>query len=417
MKAAELKDALLSSEGRAKLAQLDGDAPHYSKIGPGQYIGYRAKGGSWCARVRVQLPAALGEKAKHQQRYTTLDLPMGADYQQAVNAAWEWMAKEMGRRPRNAPGIVTVTDACAKYVENLRLVGAKDEKTIDAIVRMLRNATLDAIGAIECEKLVALDVTEWRERMLRGERVISLRDEKAAAAAAQAGRPAPAQRFPQGALKPSGVNRVKKQLFAALSWAADGGRITNRDWQLKRNLEETIDRPGLFIEPQHAEQLRAAAAEGKERHYLTCIMGTGARPVELERATRADLDLTGAVATIKLVSFKGRNAKRRERVCGIPASARAAFEYFAAGKIGKAPLFPFTHNAASLMFTAVAERAGLSQYQLYDTRHTRIASLLRKGTDSQTVAKQTGTSLQMIDRHYSKDIPNDGAAKVAAVGF
>jgi len=399
---AELMKALTDDTARAKLPQRANDAPYYAKVGPGQFIGFRPAGATWCARLRAPLPVKAGEQPRFEQRYKTLGTQ--ASYQLALTAAWAWIGTELGRKPRNAPSdIITVADCCTKYVESLRLTGAKDEQRIKRAENILRNATADAIGSVECEKLTALDVNEWRERLLRGERFAAdarFNEE----AEQQAARP----------LLPASVNRIKKQLFAALSWAADGGRIINRQWQIKSNLTEEIERPGLFIEPAHRAQL-LAAAEGEFKQYLLCVMSTGARMVELKRATRASLDLTKQVPAIKFVSYKGRGAKRRERVTHIPAEARAAFAHFAAGKIGMAPLFNINRPADK--FKALAVACGLPQYELYDTRHTRIATLLSKGTDAQTVAEECGTSLQMIDRHYRKYMPEDAAAKVAAVGI
>jgi integrase len=46
----------------------------------------------------------------------------------------------------------------------------------------------------------------------------------------------------------------------------------------------------------------------------------------------------------------------------------------------------------------------------YNTRHTYISELLDLGARPLWVAKQTGTSLEMIERHYGR--PRDTAARL-----
>src|SRR5215467_2950356 len=127
MDATELRNALQgTASDRAKIEPLPNNAPHYSKIGPGQFIGYRPKGQTWCVRARLPLPMKPGEKAQWVQKYDTLPVLAGAEYRDAVTAAWEWISQQMGRRPRNAPSqFQTVADCCDKYIENLRLIGFK----------------------------------------------------------------------------------------------------------------------------------------------------------------------------------------------------------------------------------------------------------------------------------------------------
>ena len=395
----DLMKLITTTEGRAKLAPSVNGQPYFVKVGGGQYLGVRIgadRAEAWAARVRVKLM-----NGKHEQRYTTLGTFAG--YAEALAAANVWFAQQ-GSTPK-AERLATVAAVCDAHLEHMKEKTNKEAGDIQKARNLLRNATLDAIGAMDPERLNALHVNEWRDRLVRGERGYS--DARSKLEVAQL-RP----------LKPQSVNRIKKQLFAALNWAADSGRLTNRAWRIESNLEEVDVEEGKFIEPQHRAQLQAAA-KGSFADYLLCIMNTGARPIELSRCTRRDLDLTKSTATIRLRTKKGKGGKWRERVCGIPAVARPAFERFAAGKLPLAPLFtredgqPMLAADTSLAFTALAQSLGL-EYALYDTRHTRIASLLAARVDAQSVAKSTGTSLQVIDRSYSKYLP-EAAQNVAAV--
>lgn len=398
-----MKIDLTTEAGRAKLPVRP--APYYVQVGEGQFIGLRRSdmggGDIWVGRVRVN----------SEQKYPKLgrlDGEPATHYPRALAAAFEAF-EQLGGKAAQGHSIGTVADVCLKYIAYLNATKAKSAKAIRRMENNMRNAIEESIGAIDAEKLTTLDVTKWRGALLAGQR--QRKDGRIGHTATL------------GALSSSAVNRQKKDVFAALNWAADSGYLLNRSWATKKNLPETIGREGVFIPEADGAQL-VAAAEGKVRDYLVCIMLTGARPVEFQRALREHLDLSGQVARIRLLTFKGRGSKPRWRTCGIPAEARAAFERFAASKLPKAPLFtredgqPFAEAQMSKEFGALVKRVfGDDRYRLYDTRHTRIASLLMEGVDVQTVAKSTGTSLQMIDRHYSKFMPDDAAHKVAAIGF
>jgi len=51
----------------------------------------------------------------------------------------------------------------------------------------------------------------------------------------------------------------------------------------------------------------------------------------------------------------------------------------------------------------------------YDMRHIAISEWLQAGENIGTVAKNAGTSIVMIDRHYHKFIPTQFADRIAAI--
>ena len=76
--------------------------------------------------------------------------------------------------------------------------------------------------------------------------------------------------------------------------------------------------------------------------------------------------------------------------------------------------YEFTHAFARLM-----EEKGLlkstmgTNCTLYSFRHTYATNELLAGTDIHTLAKQMGTSVLMLEKHYSKMTATMAAAKLA----
>jgi hypothetical protein len=413
---------LASEAVRAKLEARD--APYYMSLdGVGQSIGFRKHqdgGAEWCARIILK-DAKTGKRSTKYQTFAGV-----ASYDAAIAKAAQWFSDVSGGAAKVAEVVVTVSDYLRMYRDHLRAEG-KPEDAIRRMENNHRNVDEESIGAIDAEKLTARQVADWRSALLNGQR--TRKDAR------------PDRGMELGKLAASTVNRYKKDFFAALNWATDiAFKLENRNWRIKKNLKETIGRHGEMIKPEHRDAILAATPEGWKRDYLLCVMATGARPIELtaQRCRREHLDLTGADASVKLLSFKGKGSEARWRECGISKVARGAFQRFAANKLPKAALFtddkgqPIKSDRMSRLFDRICKQLGfgsmvkneetgamewVNTYQLYDGRHSRIASLLDRGVDSQTVSVSTGTSLQMIDRHYKKYLRKEAVAKMAAAGF
>lgn len=400
----------LSSDAvRAKLDPRD--APYYDSLGRGQSIGLRKHRDGrqeWCARVFLTVDGKRAPKYETFRGVTTYDA--------AIAKATEWFRVISGGAVKKAGSVGSVATVLKKYTDSLRAHGTKPEGAIVRMENNHRNVIEEPIGQIDVEQLTAEDVAAWRTAMLRGERT------------RKDGREDRGMKLDKVA--PATVNRYKKDFFAALNWATDIEFIVkNRGWHIRKNLKETIARPGEVIAKRQQLQILAKAPEGIVRDFFMCIMYSGARPVELTRTNREHLDLAASYgASIQLLSYKGKGAAARWRVCGIANEALAAFKRFAAGKLPKAKLFTDEHGdpinvpAMSRKFSAICaelakETGEAFPFQLYDNRHTRITTLLKAKVDPQTVSHSTGTSLQMMDRHYSHLIKEDAVAKMAKAGL
>jgi len=171
----------------------------------------------------------------------------------------------------------------------------------------------------------------------------------------------------------------------------------------------------VFLTPtQRTGLINAASPEAAA--FLRGLELSGARPKELAEAAVKDFD----GERVKLSHRKGRPPRLRSRLVVLDEEGVAHFKLQAAGKASHARLFtadggkPWRRDMwAQEVRTAIAtyNRSAQADTQVpaeasaYSFRHARISELLQVyGVDPLTVAAQTGTSLQMIERTYYKFI-------------
>jgi integrase len=154
---------------------------------------------------------------------------------------------------------------------------------------------------------------------------------------------------------------------------------------------------------------------------------TGARPGELANALVSDFD----GERLRLAHRKGRPPKLRVRYVVLEACAVELLKRQVEGREPGAPLFTEDgtrkwrrHIWAEACRNAIAAHnkdcepenripGGASAYCF---RHARISELLQVyGIDPLTVAQQTGTSLQMIEKAYFRFIPTEMSKKLVAI--
>ena len=88
-------------------------------------------------------------------------------------------------------------------------------------------------------------------------------------------------------------------------------------------------------------------------------------------------------------------------------------DYVFASPEGK-PIGSFKKSFASLLKSAKVEKDSHgNQRTIYSLRHTYATLELVAGTDIHTLARQMGTSVGMLERHYSKLVPSLKAGQLA----
>lgn len=366
--------------------------PYYMAIPDvdGAYVGFRRGPDTWIARLRedgVQKFHALGRFEDHRA---------------AIREAKDWIK---GRMVGVVDHSATVADACRAYISNLekekgrkaaqeargrlqrRILGRTAEEA-----RKARARPLDAhnLARKELRKLRAVDIEGWRDELvpegLDGE---ALRKARASA------------------------NREMASLVAALNHAFKRQMVQSPiAWATVSKFSDVqARRHRRHVTVDERKALLAAAAKvetGAIRHLLEGLILTGARPIELARATVADYD--PATGALTLYSFKGKSKEPRTREVPLRAlgGAEILIKSRCKGKLPAAPIFtrddgkPWGHSDWDHLVREAREAAKIKPLTAYDLRHTFITDALTGGVDGLTVARIVGTSLEMITRTYGK---------------
>ena len=306
---------------------------------------------------------------------------------------------------RGAPAPVihdTVADACRDYVQALRNEG-RETAAADAERRFDRTIYADALGKIKLPKLSQDDLEAWRGRLERGD---------LADLPAKKGRPPKSKPLSRGAF-----NRMRTPLVAALNRAVSRRRLSPEraiEWQSVKPYRDADNRRDLYLSREQRRALLASAA-ADVRDVMECIALTGCRPGDPAAVLRKDYD-----ARHGLVTFR---TKGHVRTVPLSPAAKALFDRLAKGKLPAAPMF--TNGGAAWQphdwrqpVKAAAAAAGLpAGVVLYTLRHCWITDAINSGMSLLDVARLSGTSLAMIDKHYGHLVLGAARDKLAKVDF
>ena len=261
----------------------------------------------------------------------------------------------------------TVEAACRDYVEDRR--AEKNEACAhDAAKRFERTVYGTAFGRVPLARLGSVEIKSWRR---------------------------------QTGLSKSSQNRTMTALRAALNLAVQNRFITadrRIEWALVRQHPGASQRRTLFLDVEERRRL-IGHASGAVADLMAGMALTGARPGDLPQARRSQYD-----ARTRSVTFTAKNALR---TVPLAEAARALFDRLAQGKLADELLFTrddgkrWAHSDWDELVRAAAERAGLpAGVCLYTLRHSFITQSLIDGMSTLEVARISGTSLAMIERHY-----------------
>jgi hypothetical protein len=181
----------------------------------------------------------------------------------------------------------------------------------------------------------------------------------------------------------------------------------------------------IFLTPSQRESLIKAASNSGAL-FLRGLECTGARPGELAKATVGDWDPIGETLTLRY--RKGRPLRVKVRAVHFTTDEAEFIAAQAKGKLPTAPLFsdpsgnawhketwkvPFNEARAVINAVATGKNRIPESAENYSFRHSWISERLQiHGIDPLTVAAQSGTSLQMIEKVYFKFIRGSLASKL-----
>jgi integrase len=388
------KESLIRTPtARAKLAHRK--APYWSRISAGLHIGYKTSAsggiGSWVGR------AALGEADK----YITTSFEGTLDYDAAVGKVRVWSDSLKAVKTVEAHSM-SVSDVCRAYIANLKKEkGAKSGADAEGRFTRLvyggsrkfprggpRNGGTireydGTIGRIVFSKLKPKDVQDWRNNQLPD---IEPDDEES-----------------YKKMKDS-VNRNLKTLKAALNYGKNVLHLVNDDsgWKSINMFPDVGQRRKGWL--TKVERNRLLSSMQPDLNVLaTALLLTGARPGEIANANASDFDrITG-----KLV-LDGKTGKREIVVSEV---AREFIAKNTSDRIANAPLFVTEENKRwtapvwGKLFREAREKANLPDAVLYFMRHSFISEAISQGMNVYEVAKLTGTSVEIVQKHYGNLTP------------
>lgn len=385
---------LAKVDSRGKLpARRD---PYWQRVEAGGFVGFRRmtaeSAGTWLARHRDPDTG----KQTHQPLGEFSDLAPSARFDAAAQAARDWF-KHLDRGGVKAP--LTVKEACANYVKHLTAAG-KAQAARDTEKRFERWVDGHRLGGIALQRLKPSDVDAWRKGL-------------AATATIPQDKSSEAPRRPRS---PSTLNRDMTSLRAALNLALEDGHATSdAAWKVKlRPVKDADRRRDVYLD---LEQRRAliAKAPADLAALLRALSLVPLRPGAMAALVAGNFDKRLATLTI------GKDKHGQERKITLPKATADFFAAQAKGKLPAAPLLARADGAAwnkdswkYPMKDAVTAAELPANVTAYALRHSTITDLIAlHKLDTLTVAQLSGTSLQMIEKHYGH-LLRDHAARALA---
>lgn len=352
----------------------------------GLYVGFRrlAQGGNWIARYHT-------EDRRHV--YHSLG-PVSAenDYEAAARAAKRW--RRTVDAGVQADRVLTVADVVDQYADALEAEG-RAAAAIDARKRFQRTVHGDALGKLRADKLTQRHLEAWMTRLEAGK---------------MTGRK-------KGLPSRATINRTLTPLKAALNRAVSRREIPQDraiEWESVKPHRNADGRRVVYLDRDQRRRLLEAAPSDL-RDFLSCIALTGCRPGDPAAMIRRDWDSRTGSATFR--------TKTGARVIPVAPAAKALLDRLAKNKLPAAPMFtnegePWTPQAWAPMVKAAAVKAKLpADVVAYTLRHSWITDAIVGGMDPVTVARLTGTSLAMIEKHYGHLVHGAARDKLAVIEF
>jgi integrase len=379
--------------------------PYWYLLSLGVSLGFRkgaGAGGTWIGRRK-------GEDAKY--LFSTFGSDAAKEFDEVQKEVAKWASEPIQTfvpEPEPEPKPVMVSDVCAAYVANLKIEkGAKP--ALDAQLRFERlvypefcalrkgetkpdgkTKRVEAfvypnpIGDIPFANLKPADFQRWRDAQLSD---IDPEDEESYNRAKDS------------------INRNMKTIKAAFNYGKDTLHLVSSDigWKSismfkKKNGKGLIGarREGFLTKEQRAQLL--AVMPGDLKALATALLLIGCRPGELAAANVNDFDR----AKGKLVL----SGKTGERTVTLSTQAVEFFTTQTKGRIGNAPLMIMENGKRwqavnwGKLFREARELAKMPDAVMYCMRHTYISEAIAQGMNANTVANQTGTSVEIIQSNY-----------------
>lgn len=351
--------AIQISVARNRSKLTDRREPYWQQVSRGRSIGVRISNGAeyWIARA-----AADG---KYQMRA----LKDARDWDSALKAANEFFKFIDGGGKTNRDTVLELFDMYTQAVAPSPTHGT------------VRQTLEQELGKVKLADLRASQVKRWRQSdaLLR-----SKNDDLRSAAT---------------------INRMVAVLKAALNYGIKEQLLIDDSWnvQLSKTKEENRSRDLYLTREQRSKLIESATDDAKPFIHLLSLLPL--RPGDWHTATVKEFDQKANTLFV--------SSKDHPRHVPLSKEARHLLLEQAKNKLPNALLFTRSNGEQwdrqgwNSAIKKAAELAGLSSETCaYTLRHSVITDLCTIGTDINTIAKISGTSIAMIEKHYGKLLKN-----------
>lgn len=368
--------------------------PHWQRIRPGCFLGYRASAregaGTWIGRSYDK--DARGYKLKALGDFG--DLAAGERFTAARRAAETFAAIIEGGGLREEK-IETVADACRDYLRH------KPSAIAAGVFK--RHVYSDPIAKVKIDKLRRHHLREWRKRLEEAPALLSrnkLGEKRTKMRSA------------------STVNRDMVPIRAALRAVIPLGLPgTDAAWhEALKPFRNADKRRGLYLDRDERSRL-LDATDGQAVPFVRALCLLPLRPGAVAALTAGDWDKRTETLTIS-------KDKTGPRKIGLPPVVAQFLAVQTKDKLPGAPMFGRADGRAwnkdgwydPIREAAVA--AGLpSGTSAYTLRHSVITDLIRGGLPVLTTAQLSGTSVVMIEKHYGHLVRDDASKALAMLAI
>jgi hypothetical protein len=367
--------------------------PHWQRLRPGAFIGYRASArggaGTWIARAYDERKQSYRLKALGSYG----DQPANERFTLAKRDA-EAFAHQLEHGSAREDKIETVEDACRDLAKSHKEAGA----------RFARYVYSDPIAGVKLDKLRRAHVKAWRDRVEATPALVSRRKE-----GERVTRPR----------SPATLNRDMAVFRTALGKVLPPGTPnTEAAWQEPlKPVKNAVRRRTVYLDrEQRRTLLQHAPDEGSAFVRALCLLPL--RPGAVAALNTGNFDKRTRELTI------GTDKAGERRRIRLPADAADLFAAAAKDKLPAAPLFTRANGKAWSKETwnepirVATEAAGLpKEATAYTLRHSTITDLVVAGAPLLTIAQISGTSVDMIEKHYGHLVQERAAEALAGLAL
>ncbi|WP_081078290.1 tyrosine-type recombinase/integrase [Burkholderia cepacia] len=349
---------------------------YWTKLARGLYVGYRlptnghdGENGTWS-----------GRRAADGGGYAFQSFGSGLEYDDACNAVRKWNEEQGTGVARNARDW-TVADVCRAYIKKLR-ADNRDKTAGDTEGRFKRRVYDKPFGAVVFAKLTTRQIEGWREAQLER---------------ADANDPESVNRVKDS------INREMKALKAALNYGKNKLNLVSSDnaWRAVEAYRGVASQRKGWLSLEHRTAL-LDVMDDDLREFALGLLLTGARPGELSAARVRDFDKGTGILHFPKEATK----TKKERAVPLSDDARAHFERNTKGRKPSDLIFltdtecQWKYNTWGKRMKEARDAVKMPDVVIYYFRHTHISESISQGIDVYTIAKLTGTSVEMIEKNY-----------------